>query len=248
MVAARNAGTSAPHIDFDAARSLMVDDQVRPIEVDDPRILSAMRTLPRERCAPDAERQFAYADRTLPLTDGRYLLQPMIAARLTQAAGIVNEERILVVAAGTGYLAALASHLGGRVIAVESDSDLRAVGEAFTGDVAPGVVWRHGPLESGAAADAPFDLILIDGGVQEIPDFCAAQLAPGGRVVGLLSRDGVASSAFVAELDRSTAKGNAAKGGQPIVSQGESAWAIRLQFDAPAPLLQELLPKPVFSF
>lgn len=228
-------GALSSGVDFDDARQRMVNDQVRPVEVNDPRILAAMRTLPRELAVPPEERGFAYADRSLPLgSSGRFMLQPMIVARLVQMAGIREGERVLVVGAGTGYLASLLASLGADVTALESDSALVTEGRAYTDHTTPGVSWHQGPLTGGAPEHAPFDLILVEGAIRDIPPFCAAQLAKGGRVVGLLSRQGKSCSAFVAEPEPAGQKG--------------AGWAIQRRFDAQAPLLEALLPAPAFSF
>ncbi|MBB3881923.1 protein-L-isoaspartate O-methyltransferase family protein [Acetobacter oeni] len=226
--------------DYNGLRQNMVDDQVRPVEVNDPRILTAMRTLPRELAVPPAERGFAYADRTLPLGDGRYLAQPMITGRLVQSARISAGERVLVVAAGTGYLASVVACLDAQVVALESDSALIAQGHAYTEQVAPGVLWYHGPLADGAPENAPFDVILFDGAITDIPAFCIGQIATGGRVAGMMSKAGGTCSSFLAEPD------------QVITADGSAGafegWAIRLGFDSPAPLIPELLPAPAFAF
>ncbi|NHN85761.1 protein-L-isoaspartate O-methyltransferase [Acetobacter musti] len=231
--------SSASDSAFDEIRQHMVDDQVRPVEVSDPRIILAMRTLPRERAIPAAERDFAYADRTLPLGDGRWLMQPMTTARLVQSARIAAGERVLVVAAGTGYLASIVASLEAHVIALESDAELVRQGHAYTDQVTPGVIWRQGPLADGAPENAPFDVILFDGAIRNIPAFCIAQLAAGGRVAGMLNKAGICS-AFIAEPDRT--------GQADSTTNTFEGWATRLSFDAPAPLIGELLPAPAFAF
>src|SRR5208282_6497251 len=92
---------------FADARNRMVDSQIRPNRVTDPRILAAMRCLPRERFLPPAVVSLAYADEDVPLGNGRYLMEPMVLARLLQAANLGEGERALVIAAGTGYSAAV---------------------------------------------------------------------------------------------------------------------------------------------
>ncbi|WP_242006300.1 protein-L-isoaspartate O-methyltransferase family protein [Acetobacter estunensis] len=216
--------------DFAEARQIMVDDQIRPVEVNDPRIVAAMRELPRELAVPEDQRRFAYADRSLPLGNGRFLLQPMVLARLTQMAHIEPGERVLIVGAGMGYLASLVAALEAQVTALESDPLLAAAGQLYTAHAAPAVAWRQGSLTEGAPGEAPFDLIFFEGAVPDIPAFCAAQLAPQGRVAGVLQPEDGTSSAFLAHHDK------------------EDGWAIRRFFDAAAPVLPAFAPAPAFVF
>lgn len=234
------ASLPSDHSEFSEIRQRMVDDQVRPLEVNDPRIITAMRNLPRELAVPPAERGFAYADRTLPLGNGRYLLQPMLTARIVQTARIAAGERVLIVAAGTGYLASVVASLNAHVVALESEAELVRQGHAYTDVTAPGIIWHQGPLAEGAPENAPYDIIIFDGAIREIPSFCVTQLAADGRIVGMMGKSGDICSAFLAEPDRAgTANGAAGT---------FEGWATRLSFDAPAPLIQELLPMPAFAF
>lgn len=222
--------SSTVGVDFPSARALMVDDQVRPVEVSDPRIIAAMRVLPRERCVPEQLRQFAYNDRTLSLGHGRVLMQAMVTARLIQAATIREGEKVLLVAAGTGYSSGILSSMGAEVIALESSADLATIGRAFTERAAPGVMWEEGPLSRGATDESPYDVIFFNGAISEIPAFCGSQLRSGGRVVGILRRVGGLHSIFTATLGKS----------------GE--WNIRYSLDVDVPLLPELAPAPEFRF
>ena len=150
------------------ARKRMVDSQLRPNKVTDPRILDAMRHLPRERFLPAAQQPLAYADQNIPLGNGRVMLQPMILARLVQAGEAAAGETVLIAGAGTGYSAALLAALGCEVTALEEPGVLA--------DQVAGVTRVTGPLSQGWAARAPYDLILIDGAVPEVPAVLAAQL------------------------------------------------------------------------
>jgi protein-L-isoaspartate(D-aspartate) O-methyltransferase len=208
----------------------MVDDQVRPLEVNDPRIIAVMRTLPREYALPDTEQEFAYSDLTLPLGNGRYLLQPMVTARLVQMADIEAGQRVLVVGAATGYTAALVSMLGAEVTALETDAALLAIGTAFTARLSLNVSWQQAPLAEGAPDSAPFDLIFFDGAVEEIPHFCLTQLTADGRVAGILRPDDGTSSAFLAEAEKS------------------DGWSIRRFFDSEAPVLPDFERPAAFAF
>ena len=127
---------------FAEARNNMVDSQVRPNKVTDPRIIAAMRQLPRERFLPPGLAALAYADEDVPLGDGRVLMEPMVIARLVQLTAIAAGERALVVAAGTGYGAALLAACGARVTALEETAALLAMRAQRAGGVrAVGAAW-----------------------------------------------------------------------------------------------------------
>ena len=172
-----------PVIDYAVARNLMVDGQVRPNKVNDPRILEAMRRLPRERFVPPALAPLAYADEDVMLGGGRAMMEPMVIARLVQIVAVRPGERALVVAAGTGYGAALLAACGARVIALEDDEALLAIAQTALAGLA-GVSLVRGPPNGGWNADAPYDVVLIEGAVDEVPAAVASQVRnPGGRLV-----------------------------------------------------------------
>lgn len=179
----------------DDARKRMVDSQLRPNKVTDPRILTAMRTLPRERFLPPALSALAYSDQNVSLGGGRVLLQPMTLARLIQAMEPLAGDKTLIVGAGTGYAAAVLAACGCTVTALEESGPLLDLAKA-----APtGATIVSGPLAAGWPAGAPYDLILIDGAVTEVPAAIAAQLKPEtGRLVTILSQ-GRTSHAIKAE-------------------------------------------------
>lgn len=185
-----------PDIDFTAARTMMVDSQVRPNKVNDRRILDAMRSIPRERFVPANAIALAYADEDVPLGRGRVLIEPMVIARLVQAAGVEQGARVLVAAAGTGYGAALMAACGGTVTAVEDDKDLLAI--ARTALAGHTVTLVEGPSAEGWAASGPYDVVMLEGAAEEIPAALAAQVKPdGGRFVGIVSRDGRTAQASI---------------------------------------------------
>jgi protein-L-isoaspartate(D-aspartate) O-methyltransferase len=160
---------------FATARNIMVDSQVRPNKVSDPRIIAAMRTLPRERFVPKAQAALAYADSDIPLGAGRVLLEPMAIARLVQLAALRGGEQVLVVGAGPGYGAALLAACGARVTALEEDATLLGLARAALSGIA-GVTLVEGPLAAGWPAGAPYDVVFIEGAVEDIPPSLTAQL------------------------------------------------------------------------
>ena len=171
--------------DTSLARRAMVDSQLRPEAVTDRGVLAAMGSVERERFVPDRYKSLAYFDRPLPIGAGRTMMPPAALGRLLSELAPVAGERALVVGSGSGYSAALLGAIGLDVTALESD---KALGEAA--DQA-GVATKVGDLARGWAAGAPYDLILIDGAVEEIPAALTKQLAPGGRCGGALVDRGV---------------------------------------------------------
>ncbi|MCQ8240609.1 protein-L-isoaspartate O-methyltransferase family protein [Rhizosaccharibacter radicis] len=220
---------SHPVLDTDFARHRMVDTQIRPMLVNDPRIIHAMREIPRERFLPPELAAGAYMDRSIPLGAGRVLGEPRVVARLVQSLVPRRGERALVVGAGTGYAAALLDRLGVAVVALEQDERLIAIGRDACGATALGVQYRQGPLSAGWDEGAPYDMILIDGGVRAIPPALAAQLKPQGRLACVLWAEKRVPAAVLAE---------ASVGG--VLRE-------RVQFDANLPLLPELAPALAFS-
>jgi protein-L-isoaspartate(D-aspartate) O-methyltransferase len=175
-------------LDMADARRFMVDGQLRPNRVTDARLLGAMGEIPRERFMPAGLAARAYADEDVRLPDGRGLIQPMMIARLLQLLAIRDGDRILVVGAGTGYAAAVAAHCGARVVALEEDRAVLSLARrAVAGLVGPEALRLvEGPLVAGWPSGAPYDAILIEGEVPEVPEVLAGQLAEGGRLVTVL--------------------------------------------------------------
>jgi protein-L-isoaspartate(D-aspartate) O-methyltransferase len=173
--------------DFAQARRMMVDSQVRTSDVTDPAIISAMLEIPRERFAPDGKAALAYLDLDLPLTSGaggRCMLKPMVLAKLVQAAEVANTSRVLIVGCGTGYSAALLARLAASVVALEEDAALaRSAMSTLSSLGVANVTVEAGPLTGGAPKSAPYDVMLIEGAVEHIPDALTAQLSDDARLV-----------------------------------------------------------------
>lgn len=219
-----------PSSDYALARDMMVDSQVRPNKVTDPRILSAMRTLPRERFVPLARAALAYADEDVALGKGRVLMEPMLVARLLQIADIQPAERVLVVGAGTGYAACVIAACGAKIVALECEEDLAAHAHILLAQFAPEVKLVVGPLAQGCAAEAPYDLVVIDGAYEELPPALLAQLrTPGGRLVGVRAGGGRIGQAVLGEASA-------------------TGLATQAMFDAATPVLPELRRAPAFVF
>ena len=166
---------------YESLRRAMVASQLRTSAVSDPRVVAAMGEVPRERFVPVTRRQLAYVDTPVPLGAGRALNLPMVTGRLLTEAAVAPTDHVLVVGAATGYASALLAKLAASVVAVESDAALVAAMREALG-ATPAVTIVEGPLAEGAADHAPFDLILIDGAIEQLPDALKTQLKPGGRI------------------------------------------------------------------
>lgn len=174
--------------DFALARRNMVDGQLRPNRVNDAALLEALGELPRERFLPEGLRSVAYADDDVPLGNGRFMMEPMVLARLIQVLQPRAEDKALVAAAGLGYGAAILARLSKSVVAVETDAGLAAAAAKTLQELGvSGVEPVAGSAEQGAAASAPYDIILIEGAVPEVPKAIADQLAEGGRLATVIA-------------------------------------------------------------
>jgi protein-L-isoaspartate(D-aspartate) O-methyltransferase len=217
--------------DFALARRNMIDSQLRPNRVNNAQLLAAIGELPRERFLPEAMRSVAYSDDDVPLGNGRYLMEPMVLARLIQAlqAGPVDDHA-LVVASGRGYGAALLARLAASVVAVESDPLLAMAAEQMAKELGIGGIRQTvGPLEEGARP-GPYDVILIEGAVQLVPQAILDQLAEGGRLTTVVA--GPPGALGVAQL---FVKEGGVTSGRPL-------------FDAGTPSLPGFAPPPRFTF
>jgi protein-L-isoaspartate(D-aspartate) O-methyltransferase len=171
--------------DFATARDRMVDSQVRTSDVTDLRLLWALQTIARERFVPEKARDLAYADYDMPIARGRCLLKPRVFAKLVQEADIKPTDRVLDVGCGLGYSAAVLAELGAQVTAIEQDAALAAAAtKALSGKAKVTVV--TGRLADGYSANAPYDVIVVEGATDVRPDTLLGQIADGGRLVCIL--------------------------------------------------------------
>jgi protein-L-isoaspartate(D-aspartate) O-methyltransferase len=178
--------------DFAAARRMMVDGQVRTSDVTDQRIIGAMLDLPRERFVPERHASVAYLDLDVAVTSttpARRLLKPMVLAKLVQAAEVGPQDRVLDVGCATGYSTALLARLAGSVMALEEDATLaRHARENLAAVGAANAEVVSGALPDGWPAGAPYDVILINGAAEVVPERLLRQLAEGGRMVAVVGR------------------------------------------------------------
>ena len=218
---------------FATARQKMVDGQVRPSDVTDLRIIDAMLAVPREAFIPPAQRALAYLDLDLDISEGgsakRFLIKPAVTAKMLQAAEITDTASVLVASSAPGYTAALVARLAGQVTATESDpSQAAQAGEVLAQLGLGNVTFAAATAAEGYPANAPYDVILLDGATEITPDRLYGQLKEGGRLVGVFA---------MTPPPRAT-----------IVTRFHGDFGNRPLFDAAAPVLPGLERRPAFVF
>ncbi len=207
--------------DFTRQRTTMVDTQIRPSDVTKYSVIEAMLTVPREAFVPAGMREAAYAGAALSLGGGRAMLEPRSLAKLLDGLDIRPDEMVLYVGCGLGYGAALAARMAEFVVALEEDEALAGEAESLLAEHGvDNVAVVSGPLRAGVVRHAPYDVILIEGAVEQLPEPLAEQLREGGRI-GAILREGGERGASAARI------------GHKI--DGRIAW--RFLFDAGAPVL-----------
>ncbi len=187
-------------VDFAKARATMVDCQVRTVDVTDYDVLDAFSAVPREAFVPEALQPLAYIDEDLlvsaPDAPARYIMEPGPLARLIQLAEILPGETVLDLGPASGYSSAILARLAASVVAVEPDAALAETARATLAGLGIGnVTVVSGPLAAGHAAAAPYDVIVIEGAVEFIPEALEKQLAEGGRIVAVVGANGLAAKA-----------------------------------------------------
>jgi protein-L-isoaspartate(D-aspartate) O-methyltransferase len=218
---------------FATARQNMVDCQVRPSDVTDSRIIDAMLEVPREAFVPPNQRPLAYMDLDLDVGEAgsakRYLIKPAVTARMLQAAEIKDTDKVLVAGCATGYTAAVVAKFAKQVTATESDPALAAKAKAALADLGFGnVTVGTAAVADGDPANAPYDVIVLNGATEIVPEGLYRQLREGGRLVGVFA----------------TTKPPRAV----IVSHSHDDFGDRALFDAVAPVLPGLERRPAFVF
>jgi protein-L-isoaspartate(D-aspartate) O-methyltransferase len=206
---------------------------VRPSDVTDIRIIDAMLAVPREAFVPANQRALAYLDLDLDVSEGnsrkRFLIKPVVTAKMLQAADIKDTDSVLVVGCASGYTAALVARLAGRVTATENDPALAAMAMEALARIGLGnVTVRTAAAAEGDPADAPYDVIIIDGATEIVPEGLYRQLKDGGRLVGVFA---------MTQPRRAT-----------IVTRSHGDFGSRALFDAMVPVLPGLERPPAFVF
>ena len=170
--------------DFSALRTVMVDTQVRPSDVTKFPIIAAMLDVPREAFVPMAQREAAYVGLNIPIALGRVVLEARSLAKLLDSLDIQPGERVLDLGCGLGYASAVMARMGARVVAVEEDAGLALQAQqALAAETRVTVV--TGPLAAGAAAQGPYDAIILQGAAEVVPQAVLDQLTEGGRIAAI---------------------------------------------------------------
>lgn len=218
--------------DFVRARRTMVDCQVRTFDVTDKAVLAALEELPRERFVPEDRRVLAFSDQHIQVSEnpnhGRFLLAPLIFARMVQALELAENARVLDVGAATGYGSVLLAKLGASVTALEADEAIAAKAHELASEFSDKITVVTGPLAEGWKTNAPYDAIVVNGAFQVPPAALIAQLADNGRLVGIDYNSGAPRAV--------------------LIQRNGNATGTRVLFDAPAPVLEEFKAPTEFIF
>jgi protein-L-isoaspartate(D-aspartate) O-methyltransferase len=175
-------------MDYEAARHNMIESQIRTNKVTNRALLDVLASVPRERFVPPERAFAAYVDEDIPVAPGRYLMEPMVFARLVQLAEPKPTDRALLVGSGTGYGAAVLARLVDAVVALESDPALvaRAREQIYRLAFESNLLQVEGPLPQGWPEKAPYDVILLEGSAELVPQALFDQLGNGGRLVAVI--------------------------------------------------------------
>ncbi len=186
-------------MDYGAARANMVASQLRTNKVTDPVLLEAFETVPRELFVPADKRGVAYVDEDIAIAPGRYLMEPMVFARLLQEAAVEPGDIVLDIGCGSGYSSAILAKLAATVVAVESDKRLAEDADRILSDQGnDNVVVVEAPLDEGYPKQAPYNVIVIGGSVAEVPKAICDQLIDGGRLVTVVKdRPGLGRASLI---------------------------------------------------
>ena len=216
---------------FATLRKAMVDSQIRPNKVIDDRVIEAFATVPRELFVTKSMQDIAYLDEDIHLTGGRFILEAMVMSRIIQSLEITPDINVLTIGAGTGYGAAIMSHLAASVIAVETRSQMveKAQNNMSTLEIGNVAVVKS-RLQGGFASEAPYDSILIEGAVEMVPDALLNQLADDGKLAAVWRPHGY----HVGEAS--------------LWQRSGKSFARLSLFTAQVPVLEEFRTKPKFSF
>lgn len=190
---------------FAQARMNMIECQVKPGGVRDAAVCRAMGAIPREIFATPSQRDIAYADCAVDMvgdTHGRQMAMPHSFGLMVESAQIQRQDVILDIAGGSGYAAAVLSQLGATVLALECDDEFsQKCTEIWSSLAIDNCVSVTGPLAEGLSKQAPFDVIFINGFIEQIPDALLAQLAPEGRLVCVSPHDGAAQLTIIRRVE-----------------------------------------------
>ncbi len=206
-------------MDYAAARHAMVESQIRTNRVVDPAIVAALGEVPREAFVAAQLRTVAYVDEAVPLGQGRYLMEPLAFASLLQAAEIRPSDVVLDVGCGTGYSSAILARLAATVVAVEDVVDFaREANRLFAELSVLNAAVMESRLIDGCPKQAPYDVIVIEGGVEDVPEALLNQLGDGGRLVCIvLGAGGFGKGTLFTRVGATTTRRNVFDAGSPLL-------------------------------
>ena len=174
-------------MDFKIARKNMVENQIRANKVTSFNIIKAFLDVPREKFVPDALQEISYVDEDIQLSRNRFMMKPMILARLFQSLNLKGNENILHVGSNSGYGSAILSRMCSSVISLESDKKLFETSiHTFSNMGFDNVVPLHGSMENGVEKEAPFDIIFIEGSIETEPKSLFIQLNENGKLIAII--------------------------------------------------------------
>ena len=188
-------------MNFAAARYNMVEQQIRPWEVWDQRVLDLVSRAPREDYVPEPYRRLAFADMNIPLGHGQVMMTPKLEARLLQELEIKPEDKILEIGTGSGYVTSLLAALGRHVYSVEIIPEFKTEAERKLSAHGIGnVTLEVGDGANGWDRHQPYDVILITGSLPQLPDAFRQSLAPGGRMIAIVGESPVMEATLIRRL------------------------------------------------
>ncbi|WP_066706830.1 protein-L-isoaspartate O-methyltransferase family protein [Celeribacter ethanolicus] len=203
---------------FTQLRTTMVDTQVRPSDVTKFPIIEAMLTVPRENFVPAGKREAAYVGEHVGLGQGRVVLDPRVLAKMLDVLNIQNDELVLDLGCGLGYSSAVIARMAQAVVAVEEDADLaKEAAAALSENGSDNVILETGPIAGGAAQHGPYDAVILQGGVEEMPEAILSQVKENGRICAIFLDGALGIVRIGYKID------------------GEITW--RMVFNATAPIL-----------
>lgn len=204
--------------DFATRRTTMVDTQIRPSDVTKFPIIDAMLKVRRENFVPASKAEAAYADTIIDLGEGRFLLDGRTFAQMLDALDIQATDLVLDLGCGFGYSSAVLGHMAEAVVAIEETEDMAKEAEtALTAEGLLNVAVFQGPLIEGAAKQAPFDVIILQGSVQFVPDALVDQLADGGRIAAIWDQQGQGQIKVGYKIDGAITWRFATNAGAPVL-------------------------------
>lgn len=217
-------------MDFAKARELMVEQQVRPWDVLDARVLKVLSLVPREHFVPEAQRKLAYADTQLPLGDGRFSHKPVYDGRVLQSVLVTRDESVLEIGTGSAYLTACLAGLAKDVVSLESNAALAAAAQDKLRalHVANAIVLEGNAFDLSALNGKQFDVIVVNGAMSDVPESLRDALKPDGRLFYV--------------------RGTSPAMEAVVVSRQGSGFNTKVQFETDVPYLAGAAPKPTFSF